>query len=124
MATLTAVNADRALRFDLLDMAGLLAGAAITSNSTTFTIGTDPDTITGFYGNPTGGQDALDLSHLFDVLSVPDAERASHVMVVDYGSTVDVRVDADLNLANGYELTAATIQTADAVTVGQDIVVS
>jgi hypothetical protein len=44
-------------------------------------------------------------------------------MTVDYGSTVDVRVDADLNLANGYELTVATIQTADAITVGQDVVV-
>jgi Ca2+-binding RTX toxin-like protein len=79
------------------------------------------DLITGFDGNPTGGQDTLDLDGLFDVLGVADLQRASHVMIVDYGSTVDVRVDADLNLANGYELTVATIQTADAVTVGQDV---
>ncbi len=44
-------------------------------------------------------------------------------MIVDYGATVDVRVDVDGNLANGYEQTVATIQTKDVVSLGEDVLV-
>jgi hypothetical protein len=36
---------------------------------------------------------------------------------------VNVAVDADNNAANGFEFVVATLNTADAVTVGQDVVV-
>ncbi len=80
------------------------------------------DVIVGFDGNPDGGQDRFSLDGLFSQLMVPEDQRASHVMIVDQGATVEVRVDADLNLANGYETLAATLQTNDAVTLGSDVV--
>ena len=41
---------------------------------------------------------------------------------IDNGASVDTRVNADSDLANGYNLTFATIQTADAVTIGSDVI--
>ncbi len=81
------------------------------------------DLIIGFDGNSAGGQDVFNLDGLFDGLAVPDEERASRVLIVDYGKTVDVRVDLDGSLLNGYEATVATLQTADAVTIGEDVIV-
>jgi len=81
------------------------------------------DVILNFDGNPAGGQDVLDLDALFDALKVATADRAGRV---DIGGTIDgaeVRVDADGKAANGFELTVASIVTADAVTVGADIIV-
>jgi Ca2+-binding RTX toxin-like protein len=79
------------------------------------------DLVIGFDGNAAGGQDVLDLAPL--LAAIPVADRASHVQILDQGATVDVRVDADNNLANGFELTA-TLQTKDAVTIGEDVVVA
>jgi Ca2+-binding RTX toxin-like protein len=81
------------------------------------------DLIIGFDGNPLDGQDTLDLDILFDNLGVAAADRASRVSIVDLGATVRVAVDADGNGGNGFEVTLATVQTADAITIGQDIVV-
>jgi Ca2+-binding RTX toxin-like protein len=81
------------------------------------------DLIIGFDGNPAGGQDTLNLDILFDSLGVLTADRAGRVSVLDKGASVDVLVDADGNLFNGFELTVATLKTADAVTVGPDILV-
>ena len=81
------------------------------------------DVITAFDGNPTGGQDSLDLDSLFDSLGVLAASRAGRVSIQDNGATVDVAVDADGILGNGFELTVATLKTADAITIGQDVLV-
>jgi Ca2+-binding RTX toxin-like protein len=81
------------------------------------------DVVIGFDGNPAGGQDMLDLNQLFDSLNVLTADRAGRVSILDKGASVDVFVDTDGNLFNGFELTVATLKTADNVTVGQDILV-
>jgi Ca2+-binding RTX toxin-like protein len=81
------------------------------------------DVIIGFDGNPAGGQDTLDLDQLFDGLSVLAADRASRVSMLDKGASVDVFVDADGNLFNGFELTVATLKTTDVITIGSDILV-
>jgi Ca2+-binding RTX toxin-like protein len=82
------------------------------------------DLITGFDGNAAGGQDTLDLTLLFDSLPPLTLEqRAGRVAILDYGATVDIRINADGDLSNGYELTVATIQTTDAIAVGQDVIV-
>jgi Ca2+-binding RTX toxin-like protein len=70
------------------------------------------DLITGFDGNAAGGQDTLDLTFLFNSLAVPSDQRAARVAILDHGSTVDIRINADGDFSNGYELTVATIQTA------------
>ena len=80
------------------------------------------DLITGFDGNAAGGQDTVDLTLLFDSKAVPSDQRASLVAIIDYGANVDIRVNLDGDLSNGYELTVATIQTPDAVTIGSDII--
>jgi Ca2+-binding RTX toxin-like protein len=81
------------------------------------------DVLIGFDGNAAGGQDTLDLNLLFDSLGVLTADRAGRVSINDKGASVDVFVDTDGNLFNGFELTVATLKTADIVTVGQDILV-
>ena len=77
----------------------------------------------GFDGNAAGGQDTLDLEPLFDSLDVLTADRAGRVSILDKGASVDVFVDTDGNLFNGFELTVATLKTADVITVGPDILV-
>lgn len=79
------------------------------------------DLITGFDGNAAGGQDLLDLETLFNNLSVGVGDRAARVQITDKGTTVEVRVDTDGDLT--FDLFVATIQTPDAVTVGQDVLV-
>jgi Ca2+-binding RTX toxin-like protein len=81
------------------------------------------DVIIGFDGNPAGGQDTLDLDQLFDGLGVLAADRASRVLVFDKGASVDVFINADGNILNGFELTVATLKTADVITIGSDILV-
>ena len=79
------------------------------------------DVILSFDGNPAGGQDVLDLDKLFDSLGVLAADRASRVLISDKGASVDIFVDAD-GIA-GFELSVATLKTADIISVGQDILV-
>jgi Ca2+-binding RTX toxin-like protein len=79
------------------------------------------DLIADFDGDPAGGQDVLNLDALFDALGVAEADRAGRVSLTDSGSVVDVAIDADGNVANGFELKAVTLITADAVTVGTDV---
>jgi Ca2+-binding RTX toxin-like protein len=80
------------------------------------------DVFIGFDGNAAGGQDTVNLEQLFDGLNVQTADRAGRVSITDNGASVDVFIDTDGNLFNGFELTA-TLKTADAITVGQDILV-
>jgi trimeric autotransporter adhesin len=91
------------------------------NDTVVYSLGEGGDLIKGFDGNPVGGQDVLNLDEVFDTIPVDTADRASHVLILDHGATVDVLVNADKNLANGYELTVATIQTKDAVTIGEDV---
>jgi Ca2+-binding RTX toxin-like protein len=79
------------------------------------------DTVIGFDGNAVGGQDVFNLNNLFSALSVPLGDRAARVSIVDKGATVEIAVDADG--VNGFELTVATLKTADQITIGQDIIV-
>jgi len=81
------------------------------------------DVITGFDGKATGGQDRLDLDILFDSLGVATSGRAGRVSVVDAGATVDIRVNADANAGNGFELTVASLNTADTISIGEDVIV-
>jgi len=78
------------------------------------------DVIDGFDGNPSGGQDTLNLDALFDSLGVSKANRAARVSTNDKGDSVDVLFDADGN--GSFELTIVTINTPDPITVGSDIV--
>jgi Ca2+-binding RTX toxin-like protein len=83
------------------------------------------DVIDAFDGDSGGGQDVLDLDGLFDKLSL-SGSRESHVNLVANGAGVDIRVDADGNAANGFELVAATLNLAnptDSISVGQDVLV-
>jgi hypothetical protein len=79
------------------------------------------DVIDNFDGTAAGGQDTLNLDALFDSLGVAAADRSGHVSIVDHGGSVDVAIDADGNAANGFELTAVTLNTNDTITVGQDV---
>jgi Ca2+-binding RTX toxin-like protein len=79
------------------------------------------DIIQGFDGDASGGQDVLDLDALFDSLSVDTADRAGRVQLDDKGASVDVAVDFD---GTGTTFTQiATLNTADVITVGQDVLV-
>jgi Ca2+-binding RTX toxin-like protein len=82
------------------------------------------DIISGFDGDAAGGQDTLNLDALFDGLGVAAADRTARVSVADNGASVNVSVDADGNAANGFEFVVATLNTADAVTVGSDVIVT
>jgi Ca2+-binding RTX toxin-like protein len=80
------------------------------------------DIIQNFDGNGgAGAQDFVDLDQLFDSLSVATAQRAARTSVVDNGSTVDIRIDADGN--GSFELTIMTLNTSNPITVGSDIIV-
>ena len=79
------------------------------------------DLIADFDGDAAGGQDVLNLDALFDKLGVAEVDRAGRVSLTDGGSVVDVSIDADGNAANGFELKAVTLNTTDAVTLGQDV---
>ena len=83
------------------------------------------DVILDFDGDPTGGQDVLNMDALFDALGVLTADRLGRVQITDLGATVDVAVDADGNAGNGFELVVATLYTTDVITkgIGQDVLV-
>ncbi len=80
------------------------------------------DVVSKFDGNPVGGQDTVDLDALFDGLGIATVDRAARVNIVDKGATVDVNVDTDGNVGNGFEV-IVTLQTADTVTLGEDVLV-
>jgi hypothetical protein len=63
----------------------------------------------------------LDLDALFDSLLVGAAERDARVQITDNGDSVDVRVDTDGNV--DFDLLVATINTADEITTGADVLV-
>jgi Ca2+-binding RTX toxin-like protein len=81
------------------------------------------DTINGFDGNATGGQDHVDFDPLFDILGVASADRAARVSITDHGGSVDIAVDADGNAANGFELVVATLKTVDVIGINDDVLV-
>jgi len=81
------------------------------------------DVIANFDGDATGGQDTVDLDALFDAMGVAALDRAGRVNLIDNGATVDVQVDTDGNTGNGFEYTLATLNTADTIAVGQDVLV-
>lgn len=78
------------------------------------------DFVSKFDGNPIGGQDTLDLDLLFDSLGILAADRAARVSITDKGTSVDVAVDTDGNAT--FDLIVATLNTADAIAVGQDVI--
>lgn len=77
------------------------------------------DLIQNFDGNPTGGQDVLDLDAMFDALSVNEWERDDRVQLTDKGASVDVRIDTDDN--GTFDYLAATIYSANTITIGADV---
>jgi Ca2+-binding RTX toxin-like protein len=79
------------------------------------------DIIQNFDGNPTGGQDVLDLDSMFDALGVGAVGRSGRVQLTDKGSSVDVNIDT--NGDGTFEYLAAIIQSASPITVGEDVVV-
>jgi Ca2+-binding RTX toxin-like protein len=81
------------------------------------------DIIVDFDGDAAGGQDVFDLDAFFDSAGVADLDRVNRVSISDDGASVNVFVDADGIAANGFEVLAATLQTTDAVTLGQDVTV-
>jgi len=82
------------------------------------------DIIADFDGDAVGGQDVLNLDALFDKLGVAEVDRAGRVSLTDGGSTVDVSIDADGDAGNGFELKAVTLNTADAVALGDDVILT
>ena len=87
-------------------------------------IGDGLDQILNFDGDPTDGQDVLDLDALFDALGVATADRAARVQITDMdgggdGPTWLIQVDTDG--AGGVDLDVATIASADQITVNDDV---
>ena len=80
------------------------------------------DIVTAFDGAAAGGQDQVNLDLLLDSLKIAGKDRASRVGVFDDGDKVEVRVDADGDAGNGYELVVTTLNTADTITLGADVV--
>jgi len=75
------------------------------------------DVINNFDGNAAGGQDVLNLDAFFDQLDVATADRAGLITLNDKGASVDVEFEFfGTNVL-------ATINTADAVTLGADVIV-
>ena len=83
------------------------------------------DVISNFDGNATGGQDTVDLDGLFDSLGVAAPDRGALVTVGPGGGagTFDVNVDVSALHDGSQIITFATLNTADAITVGQDVLV-
>lgn len=74
------------------------------------------DVVVGFDANASDGQDVLNLDALFDLLGIGTAARAA----VDL---VDVPVDVGALADGGNVITVETLQTAGAISVGQDVLV-
>jgi len=81
------------------------------------------DVIAGFDGTASNGQDSLNLDGLFDSLGVGTAGRAARVSFASGAGAVDIHVDVSALGDGSNVITVATLQTANAVTVGQDVVV-
>lgn len=79
------------------------------------------DIIQNFDGNPTGGTDVLDLDAMFDSLGVATVGRAGRVQLNDKGASVEVRIDT--NGDSTFDYLAATIQSPNTITVGEDVMV-
>jgi Ca2+-binding RTX toxin-like protein len=79
------------------------------------------DVIQSFDGNATGGQDILDLDAMFDSLGVAGASRGARVQLTDLGASVNVRIDT--NGDGTFDYLAATIYSADVITLGTDVLV-
>ena len=77
------------------------------------------DIIQNFDGNAAGGQDVFSLDAMFDALGVSVLSRDSRVQLTDKGANVDVRVDT--NGDGTFDYLAATLYTANTVTIGQDV---
>ena len=77
------------------------------------------DIIQSFDGNPAGGQDVFSLDPMFDALGVSILSRSSRVQLTDKGASVDVRVDT--NGDGTFDYLAATLYTANTITIGQDV---
>lgn len=75
------------------------------------------DVINGF-GAGSVGRDFVDLEPLLDSLGIATADRAARVEIADNGLTVDINVDADGDIGNGFELALATLATAGTITAG------
>jgi len=58
---------------------------------------------------------------MFDNLGVATADRAGRISIIDNGSTVEVSIDTDGNVGNGFELDALTLKTVDVIAVGEDV---
>ena len=80
------------------------------------------DLVTRFDGDPTGGQDVVDLRRLFDALGIPAGSRGARVQLVDNGATVDVYLNLDPTNAN-FEVHALRLETTDLITLGADLFV-
>jgi Ca2+-binding RTX toxin-like protein len=80
------------------------------------------DVIQGFDGNAIGGQDKLDLDGYFDKLGIDPEDRADHIGLVDSGASVEVWIDSEAD--GSLDFAIVTIQTADAVTIGQDVLIA
>jgi Ca2+-binding RTX toxin-like protein len=79
------------------------------------------DLVGKFDGDAAGGQDTVDLDALFDSLGLATIDRAARVLIDDKGATVDVRVDTDGNIGNGFEV-IVTLQTVDNIALNEDVV--
>jgi Ca2+-binding RTX toxin-like protein len=101
----------------------LLAGGAGSDTFRLTTVLDGHDIIIDFDGDAAGGQDVYDLSEFFLGSGVPPEERANRVLLSDQGGSVNVYIDANNVAADGLEFLAATLQTSDAVTLGQDVIV-
>jgi Ca2+-binding RTX toxin-like protein len=80
------------------------------------------DFVGKFDGNAVGGQDSVNLDSLFDAIGLATADRDARVSIVDKGATVDVNVDTDGNVGNGFEV-IVTLQTANTIIIGEDVLV-
>ncbi len=80
------------------------------------------DFVGKFDGNAVGGQDSVNLDSLFDGIGLATADRAARISIVDKGATVNVSVDTDGNVGNGFEV-IVTLQTANTITIGEDVLV-
>ncbi len=83
------------------------------------------DVVDNFDGDAAGGQDVLNLDALFDSLAVAAADRAVRVSLQPAGGSVDVLVDIGPSGGPSDIVTIATLNLAnpaDAITVGQDVV--
>ncbi len=78
------------------------------------------DTVTGFDGNPAGGQDQINLDLLFDSAGVAAKDRAARVEIAPSGAGVEVRVDTDDTIP-GFEM-VITLATTGPITLGADVI--